>query len=349
MNIKLLDSISRRQMYGEIEFIDIDPTTKKVIKTKSERNLIKIFSKEIMAHRIAHTKVWDPTANTGSGGWVNSGLDPHDEMSIKYIVFGASFNESGQPLSTSDTRYYAVEPISGASVPIKLRPGADYNGGLINAIPINEPDRPLKRIERIYFEPSYQPSGVPYLQEDTRAINNRVVFETTLLKDEYNGFGTTTSNFFTITEVALVSGIELGATGACECDPRSLFLTGKNGDPVSVTASGTATIIINPSQTSWLNFVKEGDQIKLGGVGGTAGSSDPYNQVSPYYLVVRKQDGGGDITLDRVPVDSHNNPIIGELGAYKDGFRIYAHRVLESPYKKSGSVETIVRWRMTMA
>jgi hypothetical protein len=51
--------------------------------------------------------VEDPTAGTGSGAWVASGIDPLDELSAKYIVFGASFDADGNPLDTADTRVYS--------------------------------------------------------------------------------------------------------------------------------------------------------------------------------------------------------------------------------------------------
>ena len=180
---------SLRAYKGEIEFIFKDRQGR-VIESRREHNIIKIFAKEILAHRLGYGKVWDPTAGTGTGAWVTHSIDL-EEYAPKYIVFGASYDNDGNPLDTADTRYYTADSVVGGYIPIMLGSGAEYDGGLINAIPIAEPSRPLKRIERIYFEPSYQPAGTPLLQDDVRALNNIIVFETTLRKDEYNGFGTT--------------------------------------------------------------------------------------------------------------------------------------------------------------
>lgn len=328
---------------GEVEFI-IRDRHGNVLHQVREKNIIKISAKEILAHALPHNKVWDPSGGTGEGAWVTHDIDL-DEFTPKYIVFGASFDSDGNPLDASDDRYYVLDSISNSYIPRTLNVGVDYDGGLINAIPIAEPTRPLKRIERIFFEPSYQPAGTPLLQSDVRAINNVVVFETTLLKEEYNGLGLTSGDFFTITEVALVGAREMDSVGSCECDPRSIFLTGDNDVAFLASASGTATISLDPS-VSDVDAIKEGDQIKIVEVGGTADGTDTLDQVNPYYLVSSKALGGRDITLDRTPVDSDNAPIVGEIGVLRDGFRIFSHRILKSPVKKMGDVEIVVRWRI---
>ena len=332
---------------GEIEFIFKDRHGR-IIDTFRQQNVVKIFAKEILAHRIPHSKVWDTNANTGAGAWVAHEIDL-DEFAVKYICFGASFNEDGNPLDTADTRYYTQDPVVGGFVPITLGIGAEYDGGLINPIPIAEPTRPLKRIERIFFESSYQPSGTPLLQADVRAINNIVVLETTLLKSEYNGFGVSVSDFFTITEVALVGAAEVDSVGSCECAPRDIFLTGDGptGQAFVASASGTTTVSLDPSVTN-VDDIKEGDQIKIVARDSTAADDLILNQLNPYYLVISKALGGRDITVDRVPVDVDNIAITGEIGVLRDGFRIFSHRILKSPIKKSEDFEIVVRWRIIM-
>ncbi len=341
--LELNEDINKYQ--GEIEIIvkDVDGN---IISQRRENNIVKIFAKEILAHRLPYNKVWDPTAGSGAGAWINSGLDI-DEYAAKYIVFGASYDQNGVPLDVADERYYNLDTVSGGYIPVTLYSGADYDGGLINAIPISEPDRPLKRIERIYFEPSYQPAGTPLLQEDVRAVNNVLVLETTLTKDEYNGFGTTSSTYFTLTEVALVGAAEVDSVGQCECDPRTYFLSGENGLPLPAVANGTQTInlalsVIDP------DIIREGDQIKIV----AANSTDPddiLNQLNPYYLVLDKSVGGRDVTLDRIPVDQEGNAITGDIAVYRDGFRIFSHRILRVPIKKSEDYVITVRWRIKMA
>lgn len=333
---------------GEVEFL-IKDRNGQVINQYREPNLIKIFAKEMLAHRLPFSKVWDPNAGTGSGAWVASSIDPGEEFAAKYILFGASFDSEGNPLDASDTRFYMVDPASGASVPIRLGVGAEFSGGLINAIPISEPLRPLKRVERIFFEPSYQPAGTPLLQEDVRAMNNVVVLETTLPKEEYNGFGVTASDFFTITEVALVGGRELGLTGACECNPHDLFLEGSGNDAILAHATGAATISIDPSELAFVDVIKEGDQVKIVAAGSTAAATNILNQVTPFYLVINKAVGGSDITLDRTPVDVDNNPVVGDIGIFRDTLRLFSHRILSVPVKKSVDFSVTVRWRITMA
>ncbi len=342
--LSIADQFGYRSYKGEVE-IEIRDRNHRTISVRREPNIVKIFAKEILAHRLPYSKVWDPNGGTGSGAWVTHDLDI-DEFAAKYIVFGASFDDQGTPLDTADTDFYVYDAVTGGYVPKSLGVGAEYDGGLIKPIPIAEPNRPLKRIERIYFEPSYQPAGTPLLQDDVRAINNIVVFETTLLKEEYNGFGTTANDFFTITEVALVGAAEKDAVGSCECDPRDIFLTGStSGDSFKAAANGTTTITLDPSESE-VDAIKEGDQIKIVAPNSTAATSDLLGQTNPYYLVINKVLGGRDIVLDRVPVDADQNPIDEEIGVLRDGFKIFSHRIMKSPVKKSEDFEIVVRWRI---
>jgi len=333
---------------GEVE-LEIKDSNGKVLQRIRENNIVKLFSKEILSHRLAHDKIWDPNANSGVGAWVAHNIDL-SEFSAKYIVFGASFAADGSPLDTADARFYSKDSVTGTYIPITLGTGAEYDGGLVNAIPISEPLRSLKKIERIYFETSYQPAGTPLLQADVRAINNVIVFETTLRKSEYNGFGTSISDHFTISEVALVGAKEHSTSlGSCECDPRDVFLTGTsdNNDALLANAGGAATISIDSSESE-VDMIKEGDQIKIVSPGTTAADDSILDQINPYYLVVNKAVGGRDVTLDRTPVDSNNVALSGNVGILRDGFRIFSHRILVSPVKKSESFEITVRWRIIM-
>jgi len=336
----------RKSYNGEVEIIVKDKLGN-VLSHDRQTNIVKIFAKDIIAHKIPHTKVWDPNAGSGSGAWVTHNLDL-DEFSPKYIVFGASFDDSGNPLDSADERFYRSDSITNGFIPITLGVGAEYDGGLINAVPIAEPNRPLKRIERIFFEQSYQPSGTPLLNEDVRAMNNIIVLETTLLKSEYNGFGLTPNDFFTLTEVALVGASEIDAVGNCECVPRDIFLTGDSDDEAFLaSASGSATITLDPSVVN-IDDIKEGDQVKLVEIDSTASQDLDLNQLNPFYLVISKAVGGHDVTLDRVPVDVNNAPLVGDVGILRDGFRIFSHRVLKTPVKKSEDFEIVVRWRLIL-
>jgi hypothetical protein len=331
---------------GEIEFI-IKDRHGRVIDHIRQPNIVKIFAKEILSHRIPYSKVWDPNADGGAGDWVTHNIDI-DEFAVKYIAFGASFDDDGNPLDTADTRFYQPDQITGGFIPITLGTGAEYDGGLINPVPIAEPSRPLKRIERIFYEQSYQPSGTPLLQDDVRAMNNIVVLETTLLKEEYNGLGVTANDFFTLTEVALVGAAETGSVGDCECAPRDIFLTGDtDSEAYLASATGTTTISLDPSVVD-VDGIKEGDQIKIVAVDSTASEDLILNQLNPYYLVITKAVGGRDITLDRTPVDIDNVALTGDIGVLRDGFKIFSHRVLKSPVKKSEDFEIVVRWRIIL-
>lgn len=335
----------REACQGVIEFI-IKDKNGNVVQRWEEPNIVKIFAKEMLSHRLPSSQYWDPLANGGAGAWVDSGMDPDEEFSARYILIGASFDNSGIPIE-DDPRYYTTDPVTGTIVPIRLEPGADYDGELINSVPLTEPGRPLKRIEAIDFQATYQPAGVPLLQSDVRAINNIVLLQTTIKLDEYNGFGLTDSDFFVITEVALAGGRKVDTIGTCECKPRSLFLQGPSGSSgvaLKCTANGSDVISIDPSETE-VDLIKQGDQIKIVGAEDSQGE-ETISQVSPFYLVMSKAVGGRDMTLDRTPVTSANVPITGSIGVYRDTLRIFSHRILKTPVKKSADFEITIIWRI---
>lgn len=340
----------RNHMKGEIEFIVKDKNGR-VLNIIREPNLIKIFAKEIISHRIGYGQIWDPDAGT-DGAWVTSGIDEDEDLAVKYILFGASFDEDGTPLGSNDPRFYTQDTVTGTPIPINLEVAADYQGGLINAIPISEPDRPLKRIEAMSFEPTYQPAGTPLLQAGVRAMNNIAVFDTTITVDEYNGFGST-SDYFTITEVALAAGKTLNSVGACEETPREIFLegvTGTDGDEVPIPATATGGDVVSIDDVANAELIKEGDQIKI--VSQTVDSSGAYStlgQVNPFYLVLSKSSTGLEMQLDRVPCDSTQSPISGSVGVYRDTLRIFSHRILTTPFSKTPEIEVTCRWRIIMS
>jgi hypothetical protein len=325
---------------GEIEFIFKDRNGV-VVDRYVEPNIVKIFAKEILAHRMPFSKVWDPAGGTGMGAWIPSGIDPFEEFAPKYILLGASFDADHIPLDSNDPRYYTKDPVTGQFVPITLSPGADFQGELINAIPFAEPDRPIKRVEAIGFIPTYQPAGTPLLQSDVRAMNNIVTLETTLKLPEYNGFGLTSSDFFTITEVALAAGREIDVSNACNTTPRDCFLEG----PQLAHASGTSVVTLDPSVVD-VDLIKQGDQIKITDVAGSENATEPLGQISPFYLVINKVIGGRDLQLDRVPVNLSNVPIVGPVNVWRDTLRIFSHRILSSPVKKSNNFEITIRWKI---
>ena len=332
-NVSLHDKVAK-ECFGEVEIEFRDTKTKEIVHVQRERNIVKIFAKEILSHSVVYDKVWDPSGGTGTGAWVDN--DAFEDFRIKYILLGASYDANGIPLDYNDSRYYERDEVTGLYTPIRLAPGADYDGGLINAIPIDESNnRPLKRIENIYFQPTYQPAGTPLLQEDVRAINNILVVETVITEEEYNGFGLVESDHFTITEVALAAGKEITSVAACDVTPRNLFLDG----PYSATASGGDTITLT-EPTSVGNLV-EGDQIKIVPAG--TGTAD--EQVSPFYLILDKAESGSDITLDRTPMEG-SSVITGDISIYRDTLRIFSHRILSSPAKKSSSFELTKRWKV---
>jgi hypothetical protein len=359
------ENVNAKSFNGSIEFV-IRDRSGRVLKQWTEENIVKIFAKEILSHRMHHTRVWDPTGGTGSGAWVDSGIDPSGEFAAKYILLGASFDENGIPLDSNDPRYYTTDPVTNKPVPIRLDVGAFYDGELINAIPLADPSRPLKKVERIAFEPTYQPSGTPFLLPEVRAMNNVVLLETIIKADEYNGFGAggssssagseLGSDFFTLTEVALAGGREIDFLPRCEIRPKELFLEGVNGpgsNSIPAMASGGDVVsIVDPANFS---KIKEGDQIKIVVAGGSAdaglegSAADILDQINPHYLVVSKLPSGSDLQLDRVPVNKDNVPITGPIGVLRNTLRIFSHRILKVPIKKSPDIELLVRWRITFA
>jgi succinyl-CoA synthetase beta subunit len=97
-----------------------------------------------------------------------------------------------------------------------------------------------------------------------------------------------------------------------------------------------------------LDLGLEGDQIKIVASGSTAEADLILDQLNPYYLVVNKALGGRDLTLDRTPVDADNVALTGDIGILRDGFRIFSHRILKTPVKKSEDFEIVVRWRIIL-
>jgi len=342
--MQLNEKIPSKDLSGYVHIIVRDAATGEIVWDNIDKNIIKIFAKESLAHAIVPANLWDPVGST----WIPNGLDL-ELYRPRYIVFGAAFDDNLQPISGIDSRYYQADQINGGFQPIQLTPGANNGGGLINAVPIASPQRPLKRVERVYFEPSYQPAGSPLLYDDVRAINNVVVFETVLKSNEYNGLTTNSGDFLTITEVALVAAPEQPLVGACECDPKTIFLTGDaSGLAFNTIAASGSTITLDPGVIN-VNDIKEGDQIKIVAVGSAPDTTDILNQPNPYYLVVNKAVGGHDITLDRTPVTAGNIPLTGSIGVLRDTFRMFSHRILSSPVKKSSDFEITVRWLITLA
>lgn len=339
---------------GIIEFI-IKDKNGNILDHRIEKNIIKIFAKEMLAHRLSSSKVWNQESNGGLGSWIESGIDTNEEFSARYIMFGASFDDNGNQLGTNDPRYYTIDTATGQYIPVRLNPSADFEGGLINAIPISEPTRPLKRVEKISFKSTYQPSGSPLIDANVRAINNIVSLETTLRLSEYNGFELTGSDFFTITEVALVGGRMFDAVPNCDCNPINLFLQGLPGITagseiaVNTIANGTNVITIDGAEpTTAVELFKTGDQIKIVNQGGTQIDHTTLNQVNSNYLVTNFI-GGRDIQLDRVPTDSNGSPLIGNIGVFRNTMKIFSHRILSYPIRKSNIFEIVVRWSIVMS
>jgi hypothetical protein len=124
-------------------------------------------------------------------------------------------------------------------------------------------------------------------------------------------------------------------------------LTGESaGGPQDATATGTATITLG--SVGDLDVIKEGDQVKIVAQDSTAADDSILDQLNPYYLVINKALGGSDITLDRTPVTSAGVALTGDIGVFRDGFRIFSHRILSTPVKKSEDFEIVVRWRIIL-
>jgi len=343
MNSQLKENYNLRTLNGALHVIVRDVRTNEIVQDSIQQNIIKVFAKEIISHSIVPNNIWD----VNSSNWIP--VDINTEIyRPRYIALGGSFDESGAPTSGLDSRFYENDPIAGGFRPITLSPGATDGGGLINPVPISAPSRPLKRIERIYFEPSYQPAGSPFLNDDVRALNNVVVFQTTLLANEYNGL-TTSDSFLTITEAGLIGAPEQPVLGACECAPRKIFLKGDSNElAFRALASDGATVTLDPSVVN-VNDIVEGNQIKIVAPDSDTETEDVLNQHNPYYLVLNKSQGGHDITLDRVPTSLGNRPLNGPIGIFQDNFRMFSHRILASPVKKSVNFEVELRWIVTFA
>ena len=348
---------------GVLEFI-IKDRNGNIIDHIIEENIVKIFAKEMLAHKLPSTKIWNPV----SGAWeVQANTYQAEEFSARYILLGASFDSNGTPLGTNDPRYYTTDTVTQQVIPIRLTPGADFDGGLINAIPLVDPDRPLKKIEKITFSNTYQPTSTPLVDSSVRAINNIVTLETVIQTDEYNGFaGSSGNDFFTITEVALAGGREIGDISQCDLIPEDLFLQG-NADASAVTAcaaydtalaaiaNGTNVVSLDPSEVN-VDLLKVGDQIKLVNRGGVQGATNSagdvvpgyttLGQINPHYLVISKLPGGRDIELDRVPVNDSGTAITGSIGLFKDTLKIFSQRILSTPVRKSSSFEITIRWNI---
>jgi len=348
--IRATDRVREYKGIVEIEFRDRHGN---ILDTYVDPNLVKIFAKEIISHRLVN-QVWDPTGGTsGTGAWVDSGTDPDDLYSLKYMLLGASFDDDGTPLDSDDSRFYTTDPVTGLATPVSLGVGADNLGDLINPIPIAEPDRPLIRIESQSFESTYQPAGTPLLQSDVRSIGNTLVLEATISIDEYNGFSGSEGDFFTLTEVGLAAGPQLTTVGACECTPRQLFLDGTTEtdgaiSPLPIIASGTDTVSLADSVTD-LDLIQEGDQVMIVSSDSTNKSLDTLTQITPFYEVIAKSTTGRDIQLDRVPLDSGGVALSGTLGIYKDTLRLFSHLILSTPVRITSNIEVGLRWRIILS
>ena len=349
------DDFSKKKSAGTFGAVEITIRDRNgvILEQYSEPNIVKIFAKEMLPHRLPSSEIWNPLANGGLGNWEPSNVDPKEEFAARYIVLGASFDNNGLPVN-NDPRYYVQDSVTGLWGPIQLGPGADYNGSLINPIPLNDNGRPLKKIEGIVFNPSYQPAGTPIMQENVRAVNNTVRLSTVLKLDEYNGFGRGGSDFFTITEVALMGGMKHGLVGTVDYSPTALFLEGREGTSGSEPEADKVPFVCGDNTHPGINgnvltitqgnpaYLSVGDQIKL--VGSTdSPEQESIPQVSPFYLITGKI--GPSIELDRTPIRSDTgNPVTGSCGIYRDSMRIFSHRILSAPCRKSADVEITITW-----
>jgi len=132
------------------------------------------------------------------------------------------------------------------------------------------------------------------------------VFQTTLRSNEYNSLSSTGGDFLTITESQLVAAPEVSDFSACDCNPRKLFLSGDNNGLAfdAVVTQGSQTITLAQDVVD-VNRIREGDQIKIVQQGTNTDEVAEFPQVNSYYLVINKQDGGRDITLDRSPTENY--------------------------------------------
>ena len=135
------ESFKTEDMAGYVHITVKNVVTGEIVSDTIDKNIIKIFAKESISHSIVPQNLWDPIGTA----WVPHALDL-ELYRPRYIVFGAAFDENQQPVSGVDNRYYEPDTISGGFRAITLTPGATFGGGLINAVPIASPDRPLKRV-----------------------------------------------------------------------------------------------------------------------------------------------------------------------------------------------------------
>jgi len=120
------------------------------------------------------------------------------------------------------------------------------------------------------------------------------------------------------------------------------------GDPIPSEATGGD--VVNIDNVADVDLIKQGDQIKIVSLAeDSSGEHGSLNQISPFYLVIAKSTTGKELQLDRVPADNNQNPIVGDVGVYRDTLRIFSHRVLKSPIKKSGDFEILTRWRIILS
>jgi hypothetical protein len=337
---KIEEDFDSNRVDGFVHITVKDVNSGEIVSDTVEKNVIKVFAKEVFAKSIIPNKIWDPILSQ----WVDHSINT-DLFKVRYMTFGASFDENNEPIAGLDTRYYTENFATGGFDPIKLDAGINNDGDLINPIPISYPSRPLKKIEKIYFTPSYQPAGSPLIYDDIRAINNVVVFQTTLRSNEYNSLSSTGGDFLTITESQLVAAPEVSDFSACDCNPRKLFLSGDNNGLAfdAVVTQGSQTITLAQDVVD-VNRIREGDQIKIVQQGTNTDEVAEFPQVNSYYLVINKQDGGRDITLDRSPTDNNGNFINGVVGILKDDYKVFSHRILRAPFKKNETFEVDVKW-----
>lgn len=280
--------------------------------TISDNNIIKVAAKEVMAINLAPPRVWDPNEQE----WVDNSLS--DDMSVRYMWFGTG--------STS-----------------MLSSSFNYDGSLQEPILISTLT-PLKRIESVYLNNSYQPSGNPYNHDDVRAILNEIVFETVMKADEYNELPDTSGSDVILAEAGLVAARELPVDDDCGCAPDILFLgTENDGTAIPITFSGSEVVTINVSSSKHTT-IKAGDQIKIVASGTLkTDMHDVIEQHNPYYTVVEKLTNGRDLLLDRIPRNADNDILTGSAGIFRVGHRLICYKKIPV-FRKSFPLEITFSW-----
>jgi hypothetical protein len=115
-------------------------------------------------------------------------------------------------------------------------------------------------------------------------------------------------------------------------------------------ATATGGDVVSLDNLSDVEIIREGDQIKIVSAEETSdGTYGDLDQITPFYLVLAKSSTGKELQLDRVPADRDQNPIVGNVGVFRDTLRLFSHRILKSPVKKSGDFEILVRWRIILS